>query len=76
MNTLGENIADNGGAQAAFKALQSSMTGQQLLYPGLQNYTQEQLFFIGMAQVWCSKETIESTVFTVLTNPHAPRELR
>ncbi|XP_072030166.1 endothelin-converting enzyme homolog [Amphiura filiformis] len=77
--TLGENIADNGGIHTAFKAFQSYMNTKQgqkePLYPGIQNYTQEQLFFIGMAQIWCVKATPESTLLRVLTNEHAPRKI-
>ena len=53
--TIGENIADNGGlknAHAAFmKRDKSSKTRQAL--PGL-SLTNNQLFFVSYAQVWCS----------------------
>jgi membrane metallo-endopeptidase-like protein 1 len=47
--TLGENIADNGGLKASFHAYQRSRSSD-LPLPGL-NITNDQLFFISFAQV-------------------------
>lgn len=51
--TLGENIADNGGLKAAFHAYQTAKVGDtmDLPLPGLNNITSDQLFFISFAQV-------------------------
>jgi membrane metallo-endopeptidase-like protein 1 len=51
-NTLGENIADNGGIAQAFRAYKAFVQkhGQEPKLPGL-NYTPEQLFFIAFGQV-------------------------
>ena len=46
--TLGENIADLGGAKAAFRAYKISLKGEPS--PIIDNYTVEQRFFIGTAQ--------------------------
>ncbi|OXU22441.1 hypothetical protein TSAR_009983 [Trichomalopsis sarcophagae] len=53
INTQGENIADNGGIREAYRAYQRlrSRSPNQLALPGLVDYTQEQLFFLGFAQV-------------------------
>jgi predicted metalloendopeptidase len=57
--TLGENMADNGGLQRAFEAWKiqlddpASFASQSLNLKGLQNYTDDQLFFLSFAQVWC-----------------------
>lgn len=50
--TLGENIADNGGLKAAFHAyINSSLTKKDMLkLPGL-DLTHQQLFFVSFAQV-------------------------
>lgn len=53
INTQGENIADNGGLREAFRAYKK-MKGRshaQKSLPGLVQYTDEQLFFLGFAQV-------------------------
>ncbi|VDP79284.1 unnamed protein product [Schistosoma curassoni] len=50
--TLGENIADNGGLKAAYKAfkkLEAKYSDKPIL-PGLK-FTPDQLFFIGFAQI-------------------------
>ncbi len=44
--------------------------------PGLQNFTNDQLFFVGLAQVWCAKMKPEALTNLVLTNPHSVPEFR
>ena len=53
VTTQGENIADNGGIREAYKAYQrfKKRNTDRLVLPGLVNYNQEQLFFVGFAQV-------------------------
>lgn len=51
--TLGENIADAGGLNAAFgawKQAEADEPGQ--LLPGLQNFSKEQIFFISYSNWW------------------------
>ena len=43
--------------------------------PGV-NLTNNQLFFIGFAQVWCSVSTAESQKLQILNDPHSPSEFR
>ena len=55
-NTLGENIADNGGVRESFRAYQNYIKNQngrnpEPKLPGLQEYTSEQMFFISFSQV-------------------------
>lgn len=74
--TLGENIADNGGLKAAFRAYEKwSSTRTEVKLPGL-NLTSKQLFFVGFAQVWCSISTPEALKLQVLNDPHAPAQFR
>merc|ERR1719341_604660 len=63
VQTLGENIADNGGLKAAFRAF-TSLEPEQRTWtrgglPGL-NLTDNQLFFLSFAQVWCDLSTPEA----------------
>jgi len=71
--TLGENIADAGGLNAAFNAWkkrEAENPGQEL--PGLQELTKEQLFFVSFGRVWCGKSRKEAAVDRIRTDPHSP----
>lgn len=75
--TLGENIADSGGVNAAFAAwkdAEGKKPGQ--LLPGLQTFTKEQVFFISYANWWCGKTRPETAVNLVYRDPHAPTRAR
>ncbi|GFT04815.1 endothelin-converting enzyme homolog, partial [Nephila pilipes] len=73
--TLGENIADNGGLKASFRAYQSwiAKNHKELPLPGL-NLSTNQLFFVGFAQTWCSVNTPEMERFAILTDEHSPNK--
>lgn len=68
LQTLGENMADNGGLRAAYHAYLKWENQQfykqpletMLPLPGL-NLTHRQLFFVSFAQVWCSAVTDEAS---------------
>ncbi|XP_034056901.1 endothelin-converting enzyme 1 isoform X1 [Gymnodraco acuticeps] len=76
-HTLGENIADNGGLKAAYKAYVNwvKKNGEEATLPAL-GMTNDQLFFVGFAQVWCSVRTPESSHEGVITDPHSPSRFR
>lgn len=73
--TLGENIGDLGGVNAAYDALQLYMKqhGRPALIDG---YTPEQRFFISYATVWRSKLRPEALKSQVKTDPHTPEMYR
>ncbi|XP_034721100.1 endothelin-converting enzyme 1-like, partial [Etheostoma cragini] len=75
--TLGENIADNGGLKAAYNAYQSWIrkNGAEKQLPAV-NLTNDQLFFLGFAQVWCSVRTPESAHEGLMTDSHSPPRYR
>ncbi|KAM6970673.1 endothelin-converting enzyme 2b [Aplochiton taeniatus] len=75
--TLGENMADNGGLKAAYNAyrLWVKDNGEEKRLPAV-NLTNDQLFFVGFAQVWCSVRTPESAHEGLMTDPHSPPKYR
>ncbi|CAG7659414.1 unnamed protein product [Allacma fusca] len=77
INNQGENIADNGGMQQAYRAYQyyKSRHGDENRLPGLE-YSPEQLFFIAFAQAWCGSYTKESLYSQIMTGAHSPNQFR
>jgi putative endopeptidase len=72
--TLGENVADNGGAHVAFMALEESYKGRApLLVDGL---TPEQRFFVGRAQLSCESRRPQLERQLAHSDPHAPNRHR
>ncbi|WP_338409557.1 M13 family metallopeptidase [uncultured Flavobacterium sp.] len=69
--TLGENIGDLGGVNAAYDGLQIYL--KQNGNPGLINgFTPEQRFFISWSTIWRSKMRDEALKNQVKTDPHSP----
>ncbi|XP_054242020.1 neprilysin [Indicator indicator] len=77
INTLGENIADNGGVRQAYKAYENfvSKHGKEKLLPGLE-MNHKQLFFLNFAQVWCGTYRPEYAVNSIKTDVHSPGKFR
>ena len=69
--TLGENIGDLGGVNAAYDGLKLYL--KQNGNPGLiDGYTPEQRFFISWATIWRTKARDEAIKNQVKTDPHSP----
>ncbi|HKQ57354.1 MAG TPA: M13 family metallopeptidase [Candidatus Eisenbacteria bacterium] len=68
--TLGENIADLGGATLAYYAYQRYLTrhGRK----DIDGFTPEQRFFIGFGQAWRRKLRPETERLRTLTDTHSP----
>ncbi|NXV89081.1 NEP protein, partial [Calonectris borealis] len=77
INTLGENIADNGGIRQAYKAYKNFVKkhGKEKLLPGLE-MNHKQLFFLNFAQVWCGTYRPEYAVNSIKTDVHSPGKFR
>ncbi|XP_030351085.1 neprilysin isoform X2 [Strigops habroptila] len=77
INTLGENIADNGGIRQAYKAYENFLKkhGKEKLLPGLE-MNNKQLFFLNFAQVWCGTYRPEYAVNSIKTDVHSPGKFR
>jgi putative endopeptidase len=75
--TLGENIADLGGLNVAYDALQTALknnpaeAGKQI-----DGYTEDQRFFLNWARVWRGSIREKQAVLQLNTDPHAPGPLR
>ncbi|MPC55445.1 Neprilysin-11 [Portunus trituberculatus] len=78
INTLGENIADNGGLRQAFLAYQLYVEryGEEPRLPGLTEYSPMQLFFLQNANIWCKSTDFLSLLLQVITDPHTPEKFR
>ena len=72
--TLGENLADHGGLQVAYAALQNAMKAQPL--DKADGFTPEQRFFLAYAGVWAQNITEENARLLQKTDPHSPGRWR
>jgi putative endopeptidase len=73
--TLGENIADLGGLNIAYAALEKALAGKPRP-PLIDGFTPEQRFFLAWAQIWRQNITPQMAAQRVLTDPHAPGRWR
>jgi putative endopeptidase len=71
--TLGENIADLGGMKLAHAAYVKARGGEP---KKMGAHTDDQLFFLGIAQSWCTKRRPEMARVRVTTDPHSPPQFR
>jgi predicted metalloendopeptidase len=65
---LGESIADLGGLNLAYRALQKAEKGKKSALIG--GLTVDQRFFLSYAQIWASNDRPEYERLIVNTNPH------
>ncbi|PFX28586.1 Endothelin-converting enzyme 2 [Stylophora pistillata] len=77
--TLGENIADNGGTKLSYFAYHNWLIKhrgeEKYALPSL-HYTNDQLFFIGYAQEYCSNARPKTEYISTLSEIHAPPKFR
>uniref|UniRef100_A0AAZ3RQZ4 Neprilysin n=1 Tax=Oncorhynchus tshawytscha TaxID=74940 RepID=A0AAZ3RQZ4_ONCTS len=76
-NTLGENIADNGGIRQSYQAYLNYVekNGNEPLLPGI-NLNHQQLFFLNFAQVWCGTHRPQQAVNSIKVDVHSPGKFR
>ena len=74
--TLTENIADLGGVNIAYDALQLYLKEHPEKNVKVNGYSQNQLFFMSFARVWRQKATEEYLKNLVKTDSHSPAYLR
>ena len=71
---LGESIADLGGLNIAYRALQKELAGKRR--PLIGGFTPDQRFFLAYTQIWAANDRPEFERLMVNTNPHPLARLR
>jgi putative endopeptidase len=75
--TMGENIGDLGGINAAYDALQMALKANPSeAAKKIDGYTQDQRFFLNWARVWRGNIRPEAQLTSLNTDPHAPAKFR
>lgn len=72
--TLGENIGDLGGLNAAYEAFKMTKQGQSNVK--IDGFTSDQRFFLSWAQVWKGNILNETAAQLIVTDPHSPGPYR
>lgn len=75
--TLGENTADMGGVKQGYQAYKNWVDengGDSKTH--VEGLTNDQLFFVSFAQVWCTVASPEFLRVQVQTDPHSPGQFR
>lgn len=81
--TIGEDVADSGGLAQSYEAWQTLMRSGSIdalrrnrRLPGLQHYTQEQLFFLAYGAAWARNIHTGEALKRLRTDPHSPTKYR
>ena len=79
--TLGENLADTNGVKVSYRAFKSRPNNTQDGIPPpnellARELTNDQLFFVAYAQVWCTLYRHEALKLQMMTDPHSPGQFR
>ncbi len=75
--TLGENIADLGGANVAFDALQIALKKNPAESKAkIDGYTENQRFFLNFARIWRGNIRPQRQEVLLNSDPHAPMQYR
>ncbi|WP_161987389.1 M13 family metallopeptidase [Prescottella subtropica] len=75
--TLGENIADLGGVNAAYDALQAALAAApETAGTTIDGYRPDERFFLNYAQIWRMNTRDEEAVTRLATDTHSPGRYR
>ncbi|MCD6233808.1 MAG: M13 family metallopeptidase [Candidatus Marinimicrobia bacterium] len=72
--TLGENIADLGGVNVAYDALQLAKKNHEM--KNIDGFTPDQRFFLGFAQIWRRNMNRETMIRRIMEDEHSPSHYR
>src|SRR5262249_15710635 len=74
--TLGENIADLGGVNIAYDAMERALDKDPSKRKNIDGFTPEQRFFISFAQIWRSNIREPEVRRRITIDPHSPGRFR
>lgn len=74
--TLGENIADNGGIRAAWDAYQAAKPDADTRGAAHYGMSADEVFFVSYARTWCAEYTDEYALARTLQNAHPLAQYR
>ncbi|MDB6033213.1 MAG: Neprilysin [Verrucomicrobiales bacterium] len=74
--TLGENIADLGGASIAYEALQRALAKDPSKRKNIDGFTPEQRFFLSISQLWRTNWREAELRRRITVDPHSPGQFR
>jgi putative endopeptidase len=74
--TLGENLADLGGVNIAYDALERALAKDPSRRKTIDGFTAEQRFFISFSQVWRTNIREAEARRLVTVDPHSPGQFR
>ena len=74
--TLGENLADLGGVNIAYEALQRVLRKDPAKRQTIGGFTPEQRFFISFAQIWRTNVRDAEAQRLITVDPHSPGRFR
>ncbi|XP_014222216.1 neprilysin-1-like isoform X1 [Trichogramma pretiosum] len=74
--TRNENVADIGSLQIAYHTWHTLTNGKDRTLPGMEALRPSQLFFISVAQTYCSNMTAEAYILSVELDYHTPQPER
>ncbi|MBD4861992.1 peptidase [Xanthomonas citri pv. citri] len=74
--SLGENIADLGGLNVAYDALQADLRAHPERAIAIDGYSPDQRFFLNYARTWRGQTREQQQLVYLASDPHAPDNLR
>ncbi len=74
--TIGENLADLGGINISYEALQRALAKDPSSRKDIEGFTPEQRFFISFAQVWRTNIRDAEAQRLITVDPHSPGQFR